>query len=145
MNNTIYIGSDHAGYEYKTKVINYLQSKGYVCCDMGTNSTESVDYPLIAQPLCKKVIENNGRGILICGTGIGMSIAANRYKGIRATVCWNEETTKLCREHNNSNVLCLGARMLDYDLVIKMIDIYLTTDFSGGKHERRLNEIENID
>lgn len=143
MENTIYIGSDHAGFEYKEKLINYLNSKGYNCINMGTDSTESVDYPLIAKPLCDAVLKSNSVGILVCGTGIGMSIASNRIKGIRATVCWNVETAKLSREHNNSNVLCLGARMLDFELVKTIVDIYLNTDFAGGKHERRLNEIEN--
>lgn len=144
MEKTIYLGSDHAGFEYKERLIKYLSEKGYNCINMGTDSTESVDYPLIAKPLCDAVIKSNGTGILVCGTGIGMSIAANRMKGIRATVCWNEETAKLSREHNNSNVLCLGARMLDFELVKSITDIYLSTDFSGGKHERRLNQIDNF-
>ena len=140
---TVYIASDHAGYEYKKQLIEDLKKLEYNVCDCGTDSEESVDYPVYAKKVCKSILnDKESCGILICGTGIGMSIAANRYKNIRATVCWNKETTILAREHNNSNILCLGARMLSYADVLEFSKIYLTTDFTFGKHQRRLEEIE---
>ena len=144
MNEKILIASDHAGFEYKEKVREYLKSQGYECFDLGTYSNESVDYPVFANKLCDELLKtDNAKGILICGTGIGMSIAANRHKGVRACVCWSEETARLAREHNDCNVLCLGARFLDYELVLEMIKIYLETDFLGGKHKRRIDYLDN--
>ncbi len=141
----IFLASDHAGFEYKEKLIQSLKDLNYECIDCGTNSNESVDYPIYAKKLCENVLSNEDScGILICGTGIGMSIAANRFKKIRATVCWNEETVKLAREHNNSNVLCLGARMLSFEEVLSFAKLFLTTDFTYGKHLRRINEIDEF-
>lgn len=140
---TIYIASDHAGYEYKTKLIEDLISKGYKCVDCGTNSVESVDYPIFAKKVCNNILNDiESFGILICGTGIGMSIQANRFKGIRATVCWNRDTVLLARQHNNANVLCLGARMLSYDDVFEFSQLFLNENFLGGKHKRRIDEID---
>ena len=140
----IAIGADHGGYEYKESIKSTLQAKGYEVIDFGTNSNESCDYPLFARAVSKAVVSKEcDRGILICGTGIGMSIVANKFKGIRAALCSDEFSAKATREHNDSNILCMGARVIDKDLALKITAIWLETPFSNEeRHIRRINMIE---
>jgi len=142
----IIIGSDHGGFEYKNEIINYLKSRNIEVDDEGTYSAESCDYPVFAQKVAKKVALANSddiRGILICGTGIGMSISANKIKGIRAALCSDLFSAKATREHNNSNVLCLGQRVLEKDLMLKIVETWLDTPFSNEeRHKRRIEMIE---
>ena len=136
----IVIASDHAGFDLKEKMKNYLLENGYEVTDCGTNSSDSCDYPEFANKLCLAIKEDpEMRGILICGTGIGMSMAANRHGHIRAALCHNEFTAKLTRLHNNANVLCMGARTIGEELAFETMKTFLETDFMGGKHERRIN------
>jgi ribose 5-phosphate isomerase B len=145
MKPTIALGADHAGYEYKNKLISYLTENGYACIDCGTNGPESVDYPVHASKVCELV--RGGKcdfGILVCGTGIGMSIAANKHRGIRAALCNEAESTAMTRHHNNSNVLCLGARMISYELALELTNVFLNTEFDGGRHERRVEMLDKL-
>jgi len=140
----VFIASDHADINFKSEIINYLSSD-YEVINLGTDTVDSVDYPDFAQKLCREVLNNPGsKGILFCGTGIGMSIAANRFKGIRAALCHSEEYAKLSREHNDANVLCLGARFLEIELAKIIIKVWLHTDFAGDRHQRRLEKIEDF-
>lgn len=142
----IAIGSDHAGFELKEQVKKSLESEGYSVTDYGTNSPDSVDYPLIAKALATSVASKNpNRGILICGTGIGMSIAANKVKGVIAANCFDTETARLARLHNNSNILTLGGRILNFDTAKNIVKVWLETDFEGGRHQRRIQEIRNLE
>ena len=139
----IALASDHAGYEFKDALAAYLKEKGYDVIDLGTNSGESVDYPVYAKKLCTSILSGEcERGILVCGTGIGMSIAANRHKGIRAALCTIPEYAKLAREHNNANVLCLGARFIALEEAKKITDVFLETEFLGGRHQNRVNQLD---
>ncbi|MDI6778995.1 MAG: ribose 5-phosphate isomerase B [Bacteroidota bacterium] len=141
----IAIASDHAGFEYKEKIKLYLLSLGFEADDFGSFSTESVDYPDYAH-LVADIISNGKfkRGILICGTGIGMSITANKHKGIRAAVCESIEATKLARMHNDANILCIGAQITPWGRVEDIIKVFLNTKFEGGRHEKRIKKIHNI-
>lgn len=141
----IAIGSDHGGFEYKTKIAEYIKTLGYHVEDLGTNSTKSCDYPIIAKKVAQSVSENKfDRGILICGTGIGMSIVANKVKGVRAALCSDTFSARLTREHNNSNVLCLGQRVIGLGLALDIVDIWLKTEFSNDeRHTRRISLIED--
>ena len=140
------IGSDHAGFELKEKVKQQLKELGYETIDFGTNSTDSVDYPLIAKKVATSVASKNpSRGILVCGTGIGMSIAANKIKGIIAAHCYDVETARLARQHNNSNMLTLGGRITDPETVKDIVKVWLETDFEGGRHQRRIQEIRDLE
>jgi ribose 5-phosphate isomerase B len=142
----IFIGSDHGGFNLKEKIKEVFSPLGYEFEDMGTNSLESCDYPVYAEAVSRKVLETNGRGILVCGTGIGMSIAANKFKGIRASHCTDTFSARMTREHNNSNILCLGERITGQDLAIDIVKIWLETPFSNGeRHIKRLNLIEEIE
>lgn len=142
----IFIGSDHGGFNLKEKIKEVFSPLGYEFEDMGTNSVESCDYPVYAEAVSRKVLETNGRGILVCGTGIGMSIAANKFKGIRASHCTDTFSARMTREHNNSNILCLGERITGQDLAIDIVKIWLETPFSNGeRHTKRLNLIEEIE
>ncbi len=133
----IAIGADHAGFELKEQIKKSLQSEGYEVTDFGTNSTDSVDYPLIAKALANSVAgKNQKKGILVCGTGIGMSIAAN---------CHDPEMARLARLHNNSNILTLGGRILNFDHAKDIVKVWLETDFEGGRHQRRIQEIRNLE
>jgi ribose 5-phosphate isomerase B len=136
----IFIASDHAGFELKK----YLLEKSKVnMIDMGTHNTESCDYPIFANKLCYSVEEEEwSRGILICSTGVGMSIAANRWSQIRAALCFNESMAKLCRRHNDANVLVLGAGVISAETALNCFRIFLETEFEGGRHKRRLELIE---
>ena len=139
----IAIGSDHGGFEYKASIIKALQVKGYDVVDMGTYSPESCDYPIIAKKVARAVAKGDfEKGILVCGTGIGMSMAANKVKGIRAAVCGDTFSARATRAHNTANVLCLGQRVVGEGLALDIVDIWLTTKFEGGRHERRVNMIE---
>ena len=145
-NKKIAIGADHAGFELKEKIKNVLGELEYEVVDFGTNSTDSVDYPLIAKALATNVASKDPpRGILICGTGIGMSIAANKVKGIIAANCFDTETAKLARLHNNSNILTLGGRILNFDTAKDIVKVWLETDFEGGRHQRRIQEIRDLE
>lgn len=140
----IAIGADHAGVEYKQPLIQYLESKGYEIVNVGTDTTDSVDYPIYAKKVCEEVASGRvDTGILICGTGIGMSMIANKQKGIRAAVCGDIKSAEFTRLHNDANVLCMGARIISFDLCKQITDIYLTTDFMGGKHKVRIDMFED--
>ncbi len=137
------IACDHAGFQLKENVKKYLAEKGHCVIDCGTDSEESCDYPVFAKALCKEINDGNAElGILICGTGIGMSMAANKVKGIRAAVCSDYFSTKFTRAHNNTNVMCIGARVMGEGLALELIEVFLNTPFEGGKHLRRINMLE---
>ena len=138
----IIIGSDHGGYELKGIIAEYLQNQGHDVCDAGCFSPESIDYPDVAFPLCEKVAGGDfERGILICGTGIGMSICANKVKGIRCALCSEPVSAALTRRHNNSNVLAMGARMIGAEMAKEIVRTFLSTDFEGDRHNRRVDKI----
>lgn len=140
----IAIGSDHGGYEYKEQIVSHLKGKAYECVDVGTYSTDSCDYPVIARAVTTKITTGEAdRGILICGTGIGMSIVANKVKGIRAALCGDTFSARASRAHNNSNVLCLGERVIGINLAMDIVDIWLESKFEGGRHQRRVDMMEN--
>jgi ribose 5-phosphate isomerase B len=135
----IALGCDHGGYALKKEVEQFLGNVGHEVHDVGCFSEESVDYPDIADMVCKELVEGRSeRGILICGTGIGMSIAANRYRQIRAALCHEAFTARMSREHNDANVLCLGARVLGVGIALDIIKAWLETEFAGGRHLRRI-------
>ncbi|AMD94245.1 ribose 5-phosphate isomerase B [Leptotrichia sp. oral taxon 847] len=137
------IGNDHAGVEFKEKIVKALEEKGYEVINVGTNSLDSVDYPDIAALVCEKVLDGKAKyGIIICGTGIGISIAANKIKGIRAALVYNEFTARLSRLHNDANVIALGARVIGDELGLACIETFINTEFEGGRHARRVNKIE---
>ena len=139
----IAIASDHGGFELKEKIYNYLLNKGYLVENFGTDSLESCDYPIYAQKVCDALLNNEfERGILICGTGIGMSIMANRNKGIRAACLSDKYSAQMTRKHNDSNVLCFGARVINEDLAIEIVDIWLNTQYEGGRHQKRLDMLD---
>ena len=136
------IGSDHAGYDYKEDIISFLEAKGLAFHDYGTHSNDSVDYPDFAHPVASAV--ENGEasfGILICGSGNGVAITANKHKGVRAAICWGEELAKLAREHNDANIICIPARFVREGDVEKMVDIFIHTEFEGGRHQLRVDKI----
>lgn len=139
------IASDHAGYKMKEMLKKFLEEEGYEFLDLGTNSERSVDYPDYAQKLCKKILKGKADfGILVCGSGIGMSIAANRFKGIRAALCHNSEIAKLARLHNNANILCLGERIIGEEVAKECVKTFLSTKFESGRHARRVCKIDGI-
>lgn len=139
----ISIASDRAGLELKTFLIEELEKQNYNMIDLGTNNNDSVDYPDYAKKVVNSIlIENTDLGILICGTGIGMSITANRYKNIRAALCSNPLEAKLAREHNDANIICLGARMIGKELALENVNIFLNTKFSGERHLLRIKKID---
>jgi ribose 5-phosphate isomerase B len=141
----IAIGCDHAGVEMKKAVIEALSEKGFEFKDMGTDG-EPCDYPVMAEKVCNEVLAGNcEKGILICGTGIGMSIAANKINGIRAALCADSFSTRFTRLHNNTNVMCMGARTLGQGLACELAEIFLTTGFEGGRHQRRIDLITEIE
>ena len=142
----IAIASDHGGFDLKESIIAHLLNTGWEVDDMGPHSGDSVDYPdygiKLAEAVAEKKVE---RGIVICGTGIGMSIVVNRYPGIRGTLCSDLFTAKLCREHNDSNILIMGGRVIGKGLAAEIVNTWLNTDFEGGRHQRRLDKITQID
>jgi ribose 5-phosphate isomerase B len=138
----IAIGSDHAGFKLKEEIKKFLEEKGIEVVDFGTNSEERVDYPDYAIPLAESVAKGEETfGILICGTGIGMSIAANKVKGIRASLVSDVYSAHSAREHNNANILCMGGRVLGTELAKEITNVWLNAEFLGGRHERRINKI----
>ncbi|MBN1967964.1 MAG: ribose 5-phosphate isomerase B [Candidatus Delongbacteria bacterium] len=140
----IYLGSDHGGFELKEHIVGYLISMGHDVIDLGTRSTESVDYPYFGREVAKAVVSDNAMGIIVCGTGIGISIAANKVSGARAALCHCVEYAKLSRQHNNANILALGGRFIDEVLAFEIVEAFLETEFEGGRHEKRVADIENI-
>jgi ribose 5-phosphate isomerase B len=142
----IAIGSDHRGYAAKKRLTVMLQQAGHEVLDMGTNSDDSCDYPDFALPVAQAISAKKvDRGILICGTGIGMCIAANKLSGVRAALCHDSITAEMSRRHNNANILCLSADLLGDELIERMAKIWLETDFEGGRHVRRLDKITRIE
>jgi ribose 5-phosphate isomerase B len=138
----IAIGADHAGYEYKTVIVELLRSRGLEVNDFGTFSTESVDYPDFAHPVANAVADGEaGCGILVCGSANGVAIAANKHQGIRAAICWQSEIARLARQHNNANIICLPSRFISTPAAEEMVNIFLGTDFEGGRHEKRVEKI----
>jgi ribose 5-phosphate isomerase B len=139
----IAVGSDHAGYEMKKYVLSWLKSHGHTAEDMGTYSEESVDYPDYARKVAESVAEGRfEEGILMCGTGIGVSIAANKVRGVRAALVCGPEFAALARQHNNANVLCFSARFNDHAAVEKILESWFSAEFEGGRHQRRIDKIE---
>ena len=141
----IAIGSDHAGYNLKNEIITYLKKQNHNVIDCGTNSTDSCDYPDYAKEVCQNVLKDNTFGILVCYTGIGMSITANKYKGIRASLVGLAEDAVLTRQHNDANVLCLSAKNTKEEDALKIVDLFLNTSFLGERHLRRVNKIKAIE
>ncbi|MGN1118885.1 MAG: ribose 5-phosphate isomerase B [Oscillospiraceae bacterium] len=141
----IAIGSDHAGYALKTEVCKFLEAKGYEFTDCGCGG-ESVDYPDIAEKTCAEVTSGRAeKAILICGTGIGISISANKIKGIRAALCGDWYSAKYTRLHNDANVLCMGGRVIGAGLAEEIVEVFLTTEFEGGRHARRVDKIMKLE
>ncbi len=140
-----YIGTDHAGVELKNWTVEYLRQKGHEVEDLGPYTTDRVDYPDYAVKVCEAVLSDTGsQGILICGSGIGMSMAANRHKGIRAALCHDAYTATVARGHNDANVLCYGERIVGKGVAASIIDAWLASEFEGGRHEGRVAKIEAI-
>lgn len=139
----IQIGSDHAGFELKGKVIEFLNNAGFTVKDFGCFNTDSMDYPDVAHPVAEAVTnESNSLGILICGSGNGVCLTANKHKGIRAALCWLPELGALARQHNNANVLCLPARFVSTELALEIVSAYLNAEFEGGRHQNRVNKVD---
>jgi ribose 5-phosphate isomerase B len=140
----IAIGCDHAGFDYKEAVKQALTDAGWQVEDKGTYSKDSTDYPDYAHPVASMVEDGKAAtGILICGSGNGVCMTANKHKGIRAALCWNEELASLCRQHNNANIMCLPSRFISLDTALAMVDIFQSTAFEGGRHETRVNKISS--
>lgn len=137
------IGSDHAGFEYKEKIRELLKQLGHDVQDFGTNSAEPVDYPLFIRPVAEAVARGTcERGVVLGGSGNGEAITANRVRGIRCAVCWNAESARLARQHNDANVISLGQRMMSLETALELVRIWLTTPFEGGRHEKRIRLID---
>jgi ribose 5-phosphate isomerase B len=140
---TVLIGCDHAGFSLKTRLKDYLEKRSVPVIDVGCDSSESCDYPVYAQDVCRRIARGDApRGILICGTGVGMSMAANRHPGIRAALCTTEFQARMSRLHNDSNVLVLGGRVIGEELALSILKVWLETPFEGGRHQRRLDLME---
>lgn len=136
------IASDHAGYELKELVIKYLREEGHMVTDFGTDSPQSMDYPDTAHPLAEAVEKRNfDFGITICGSGNGINMTANKHQGIRAALCWNPEISALARQHNNANICSLPARFIDFEMAKKIVQIFLSEPFEGGRHQTRIEKI----
>ena len=139
----ISIGNDHAGTDYKFQIIKHLKKKNIEITNYGTDSNSSVDYPDFVHPVAKDVVNNRANyGILICGSANGVAMTANKYSNIRAGICWNKEIVNLIRQHNNANILCIPARFSSIKDALEMVDIFLNTDFEGGRHLKRINKIK---
>ncbi|MCE3297149.1 MAG: rpiB [Crocinitomicaceae bacterium] len=136
------IGCDHAGFELKTKIIAFLEQQGYKIDDKGCYSTESIDYPDFAHPVAEAV-ENHPEmlGILLCGSGNGINMTANKHQGVRAALCWTPEIARLAREHNNANILTLPARFIEEQTALDIVEVFLSTEFEGGRHQKRVEKI----
>lgn len=139
----IAIGSDHGGFNLKNKIIKHLEEKNYEVKDYGTYSTDSCDYPVYAKAVAKSVASGeNEKGILVCGSGIGVSIAANKVKGVRAALCHESHSAMLSRLHNNANVLCLGERITGESLALDIVDVWLKSEYEGGRHQKRIDMLD---
>ena len=142
----IAVGCDHGAYKLKSTVKSHLEHHGYSVIDFGTHDSESVDYPIYASKVCEAVLKGDADlGILMCGTGIGMSIAANKYNGIRAALCSDTFSAHFTRMHNDANVLCMGARVIGEGLAIDIVDSFLHAEYEGGRHQKRLDLIKEIE
>jgi ribose 5-phosphate isomerase B len=138
----IAIGSDHAGFDYKQELVTYLEEKGYQVKDMGVYENKSADYPDFAHPVAYAVEKREvSAGILVCGSGNGVAITANKHQGIRAALCWQPEIARLAREHNNANIICLPSRFVPVDMAKEMVNIFLSSSFEGGRHQARIDKI----
>jgi ribose 5-phosphate isomerase B len=138
----IAIGADHAGYEYKTVIVELLRNKGYEVKDFGTFGPDSVDYPDFAHPVASAVANGEaGCGVLICGSANGVAITANKHQGIRAAICWQPEVARLSRQHNNANIICLPARFISTPAAEEMVNVFFNTSFEGGRHEKRVEKM----
>ncbi len=137
------IASDHAGFEMKGQLIDFLKENGHEVKDFGTHSSEAADYPDISHPVARSVAEGEAEmGVLMCGSGIGVSVTANKHATIRAALCWRKEIAELCRQHNNANIICLPSRFISLEEAKEMLTIFLGTAFDGGgRHERRVSKI----
>ncbi len=138
------IASDHAAFEAKEALVAYLKAKGIDVQDIGTHSLESTHYPEWAKKLVHEVLDQKVQGILLCGSGIGVSITANRFKGIRAALCHDEDDAKMSRLHNDANVLCLAGRKTPIEQLKRMVDVFTTTEFEGGRHQTRIDQFNNL-
>lgn len=139
---TIAIGCDHAGFPFKKPIIKYLREQGYDVLDFGTDSPASVDYPDFVHPTAEAVESGKAEaGVLICGSGNGVAITANKHQNIRCALCWQEDIASLARQHNDANMIAIPARFVDLDVAFKMVDIFLTREFEGGRHADRVNKI----
>ena len=139
---TVAAGSDHAGYDYKIQLLNFLEKEGFKINDKGTNSRESVDYPDFAHPVAESV--ENGEadwGLLICGSANGVAITANKHQDVRAAICWKTEIAALARQHNNANIICIPARFVSIEEAIEMVKVFIATPFEGGRHAGRVQKI----
>ena len=143
MNGSIVIGSDHAGFPLKELLKEHLQARGIAVEDVGTHSEQSCDYPPLAATVSRKVLAGAGLGVLICGSGMGMSMMANRFRGIRAALCTNEFLARMSRRHNDANILCLGHRVIGQDLAKAILDAFLDASFEGGRHQRRVEMFDD--
>jgi len=142
----IFIGADHGGYNLKESLVDYMSKQEIKFEDLGTFSEESIDYPDIAVKVAEAVLSvKDSLGVLLCGTGIGVSITANKIRGIRAALCHNEYTAEMARMHNNANILCLGGRVLDEETAIDILNTFIGTEFEGGRHERRVCKIMDLE
>lgn len=139
----ISIGSDHAGYNYKQEIIKYLQSKGHEIIDCGTDSLDSCDYPIFGRAAAEKVASGEAdKGIVVCSSGEGIMMAANKVKGVRCGLAYNDDVARLIKQHNNANMIAFGANFMNLEDVLRRIDIFFEAEFEGGRHERRVGEIE---
>ena len=142
MKRTLAIASDHAGYQMKLSIIKHLEEKGYEVMDLGTDSTEAVNYPDFGHPLAEAV--ESGRfsmGISLCGSGNGINMVTNKHEGIRGALCWNREISRMARSHNDANICSIPARYIDLDTAVEIVDAFLETDYEGGRHDIRINNI----
>ena len=138
----IAVGADHAGFEYKSEIVRWLNSKGFPVTDMGVYEKKSVDYPDFAHPVASAV--ENGEaafGILVCGSANGVAMTANKHQGIRAALCWNNDVAKITRKHNNANIICIPARFVALEYAIEMVESFMETEFEGGRHQKRVEKI----
>ena len=142
----IAIGNDHAGVEVKRNIEKHLSKKGYTVINKGYDGEESVDYPDFIHPVSQEVKEKKAQiGIIICGSGNGAAMTANKHKGIRAAICWNAEIAELARQHNNANIRSIPSRFLSEEKIIKIVDVFIKTGFEGGRHKRRIEKIDSND
>ena len=139
----IYIASDHAGFDLKEVLVEYLSKDEYEVFDLGPESSESCDYPDIAH-LVSGMLSEQGIGILLCGSGNGVSMTANKWPGVRAALCWNDDLSKLARQHNNANIVCIPSRFVSTFEAKKIVDVFLSQEFEGGRHEKRVKKIDKV-